>query len=155
MAAEIAGALAVGACCPGCASADHPQKASPAPGAPDGAAERSAQKALDDAKADEHVRDLAVRDLSTRLATAVGRAGEATAASVSEERTALDAEVGRLATTAERAAQLGRDLEAAVAAERRLDEELHELDLAVAALESRTAHRRGELADLRAEVDAL
>lgn len=155
MAAEIAGALAVGACCPVCGSADHPQKASPAPGAPDGAAERSAQKALDDAKADEHVRDLAVRDLSTRLATAVGRAGEATAERVAEERTALDAEVGRLAATAERADQLGRELEAAAATERRLDEELHELDLAVAALESRTAHRREELADLQAEVDAL
>ena len=35
MAAEIAGALAVGACCPVCGSADHPAKALPTPGAPD------------------------------------------------------------------------------------------------------------------------
>ena len=45
MAAEIAGALAVGACCPVCGSADHPHKASPAPGAPDATAEKAAHKA--------------------------------------------------------------------------------------------------------------
>ena len=67
MAAEIAGALAVGACCPVCGSADHPAKARPTPGAPDAEAERVALKAVDDAKATEHLRDVEVRDLEARL----------------------------------------------------------------------------------------
>ena len=75
MAAELAGGLAVGACCPVCGSAEHPQKASPAADAPDAEAEKAAQKAADDASAIEHLRDLEVRDLETRLALTRERAG--------------------------------------------------------------------------------
>ena len=50
MAAEIAGALAVGAQGPVCGSAEHPHKAAAAPGAPDARAEKAALKLLDDAK---------------------------------------------------------------------------------------------------------
>jgi len=75
MAAELAGGLAVGACCPVCGSADHPQKASPADDAPDAEAEKAAQKAADDASAIEHLRGLEVRDLETRLALTRERAG--------------------------------------------------------------------------------
>ena len=45
MAAEIAGALAVGACCPVCGSAEHPHKARAADGAPDAVAEKEALRA--------------------------------------------------------------------------------------------------------------
>ena len=57
MAAEIAGALAVGACCPVCGSAEHPHKARAADGAPDAVAEKEALRLLDDAKSDEQARD--------------------------------------------------------------------------------------------------
>ncbi|WP_319804192.1 SbcC/MukB-like Walker B domain-containing protein, partial [Nocardioides dongkuii] len=75
MAAEIAGSLAVGQCCPVCGSAEHPERARAADGAPDAAAERAAQKAADAAAATEHLRDVEARDLATRLAHASERAG--------------------------------------------------------------------------------
>lgn len=76
MAAEIAHALAVGDDCPVCGSADHPHKAVRRSGAPDAAAERSAQKAADAAAADEHLRAEEARDLATRLAVVTERAGD-------------------------------------------------------------------------------
>ncbi|HYH34460.1 MAG TPA: SMC family ATPase [Nocardioides sp.] len=74
MAAEIAGALAVGGCCPVCGSCDHPAPARPSPGAPDAAAERAARRAVDDAEAERHARALAVTDLDTRILLARERA---------------------------------------------------------------------------------
>ncbi|MFC7495020.1 MULTISPECIES: AAA family ATPase [unclassified Nocardioides] len=71
MAAEMAGALAVGASCPVCGSCDHPHKAPAADGAPDEVAERTALKAADDAAATEHLRDVELRTLEAQLATAV------------------------------------------------------------------------------------
>lgn len=88
MAAELAGALAVGADCPVCGSADHPHPAVPAPGAPDAAAERAAAKALDEAKADEYLRAEELRDLETRRDLAVQRSS---GRPVSELRDELDA----------------------------------------------------------------
>ena len=67
MAAELAGALAVGDDCPVCGSADHPHPALPATGHPDAAAEREAQKAVDDAQAFEHALALRVRDAGAAL----------------------------------------------------------------------------------------
>ncbi|MBF4163765.1 AAA family ATPase [Nocardioides acrostichi] len=75
MAAELAGALAVGACCPVCGSDDHPHKAVPARGAVDEGTERSTQRALDDAKASETVHAEHVASLRTRLAVAEAAAG--------------------------------------------------------------------------------
>ena len=76
MAAELAVGLAVGASCPVCGSADHPTKASPAPGSPDGVAERRAQHDVDQANAVAHLREEEVRDLESRLAAARARAGD-------------------------------------------------------------------------------
>ncbi|WP_017936319.1 AAA family ATPase [Nocardioides sp. Iso805N] len=75
MAAELAGALAVGGCCPVCGSAEHPDKATPSADAPDAEAEKAAQKAADDASAVEHLRGLEVRDLETRLTLTREQAG--------------------------------------------------------------------------------
>ncbi|UUZ59064.1 AAA family ATPase [Nocardioides sp. B-3] len=50
MAAEIAGALAVGADCPVCGSHDHPRPAVATAGSPDAATERAARKDVDDAE---------------------------------------------------------------------------------------------------------
>lgn len=155
MAAEIAGALAVGACCPVCGSADHPHKASPAPGAPDGDAEKVAQRALDDAKADEHVRDLKVRELTTRLATATGRAGESGPDEVEAGRAALRTQIERLETESDRAEALEHAVATAVEGHERLAGELRELELEAAALESRATHLRAEAEELRREIDGL
>ncbi|HCB07867.1 MAG TPA: SMC family ATPase [Nocardioides bacterium] len=70
MAAELAGGLAVGASCPVCGSAEHPHPAVVAAGSPDAAAERAAAKAVDIAKADEHLAATELRDLETALAVA-------------------------------------------------------------------------------------
>ncbi len=68
MAAELAGALAVGADCPVCGSVDHPHPAVPDPRRPRRRApRRPPTKALDDAKSLEHLRATEQRDLETRL----------------------------------------------------------------------------------------
>lgn len=123
MAAEIAGALAVGACCPVCGSAEHPSKAVAAPDAPDGEAERRALREVDDAKATEHLRDLEVRDLTTRLAALRTSAGGDDAAALERaEQEARDRyeELRALADGEERAAGLLTEAETALAE----DEEL-------------------------------
>jgi exonuclease SbcC len=71
MAAEMAGVLAVGGCCPVCGSCEHPQKAAARSGAPDEPTERAAQKAADDAAATEHLRDVEVRDALAAEAAAL------------------------------------------------------------------------------------
>ncbi|WP_134739290.1 SMC family ATPase [Nocardioides sp. 503] len=98
MAGEIAGALAVGACCPVCGSADHPQKAAQQPGAPDAAAEKAALRAVDDAKSTEHLRDVEVRDLSTRRASLAAQVGETSLVDLRASRDAALAELARLGT---------------------------------------------------------
>ena len=92
MAAEIAGALAVGACCPVCGSHEHPALAVAVVGGPDAALERAARKEVDDAEAmlvvlDDHLRESQSRH--TRLVTLAGgqSAADATAALSELERT--------------------------------------------------------------------
>jgi len=100
MAAEIAGALAVGASCPVCGSCDHPHKAAARAGTPDDTDEKAAQRAADDAAATEHLRDLEVRDLIARLEAATERidtvppelAAEAAATTEALERLAAEAD---------------------------------------------------------------
>ncbi|MEJ7833555.1 MAG: SMC family ATPase [Nocardioides sp.] len=103
MAAEIAGALAVGACCPVCGSADHPAKASSAPGTPDAAVEKAALRAVDDANSAELLRDRDVRDLETGLALTRDRAGDQPA---DELRAGLAAAGAELAVTESAAARV-------------------------------------------------
>lgn len=93
MAAEIAGGLAVGASCPVCGSCEHPLRATSAPGAADDEQERAAQRAVDDAQAEEHLRATHLRDLEVRIATLTERAGRARADLV-EELAAVEATLG-------------------------------------------------------------
>ncbi|MCD4526838.1 AAA family ATPase [Nocardioides sp. cx-173] len=116
MAGEIAGALAVGACCPVCGSAEHPLKAAPLPGAPDAAAEKAALREVDDAKATEHLRDVELRDLSTLRAALESRAGDRTLPDLRAERALVLAELDGAG-----AARPGTDLEEH---RRRLEREL-------------------------------
>lgn len=93
MAAELAGALAVGGCCPVCGSAEHPAKAVAAPGAADADAERAAQRDLDDAKTHEHLLDGRHRDLLTRLEVEHARTGGQGRAELLDESARLRAEL--------------------------------------------------------------
>jgi exonuclease SbcC len=155
MAAEIAGALAVGDSCPVCGSADHPHKADPVPGAPDAGAEKAALKVLDDAKAAEHAHDQRVRDLTTQLAVAREAAGPDPADRLAEQRAAAVAELDRLQELASRADPRARELAEAEAEATRLGAELARLRLEAGTLDADQRHRRELLATLRDEVDSL
>ncbi len=110
MAAEIAGQLAVGACCPVCGSSDHPAKAAHSPGAADAAFEKLKLKELDDAKATEHLRALEVRDLEVRLTVLQQAAGDAGFDELSDRAFQLEAEIERLARLASRSQRLAAQL---------------------------------------------
>ena len=153
MAAEIAGALAVGGCCPVCGSADHPAKAQPTPGAPDAEAERVALKLVDDAKATEHLRDVEVRDLEARLARLREVADGADLAALSAERDALAAETSRLTSLADGLDAITRSLAEAEQAARtdaeagqRLSATAAELSVAIEAAAAEHERLAGEVA---------
>ncbi|MBA8803345.1 exonuclease SbcC [Nocardioides ginsengisegetis] len=155
MAAEIAGALAVGACCPVCGSADHPHKATSHPDAPDAAAEKAALKALDDAKATEHLHDERVRDLGTRLAVLRQQAGPDPAA-VLQAR--ADDEASGLERLRACAGEATARLDAVATLEAddvRLGAEIREAELRAESLATSLTALRAESGSLRAEVDHL
>lgn len=89
MAAEIAGKLAVGACCPVCGSADHPSLASPALGAPDEAAEREARREVDDLEVVVEAHAQQVRGLESQLAAALAESGDSVEQLLVEEESTL------------------------------------------------------------------
>ncbi|MER7302936.1 SMC family ATPase [Nocardioides sp. NPDC127514] len=164
IAAELAGALAVGADCPVCGSHEHPHKASPADGAPDAAAEKAAQATYDNASAEEHARDQHVRDLTTRLQLAQEAAGETDepAASMAErlaglERTAarepsLRAELTAVEEARARSATLRAELETRAA---ELETTLRHLTEERERLEEQLTDVRGDHTDLDALLTAL
>jgi exonuclease SbcC len=106
MAAEIAGQLAVGACCPVCGSADHPAKATHSPGSPDATVEKAALKTLDDAKATEHAHEQAVRDLETQRTLLRQQAGAEPAGELQARAAELTTEAERLDLLAQQREQL-------------------------------------------------
>jgi DNA repair protein SbcC/Rad50 len=160
IAAELAGALAVGADCPVCGSHEHPHKASPADGAPDAAAEKTAQAAYDNASAEEHARDQHVRDLTTRLQLAQEAAGDTdeTAASLAERLAGLE-------RTAAREQRLRAQLAAAEEAQARSATLRAEQETRAAELETTLRHlteererleeQLSEVRDEHPDVDAL
>ena len=129
-------ALAVGACCPVCGSADHPHRASPAPDAPDALAEKAALKELDDAKSTEHVHDELVRDLTTRLAVARGGAGDVPARVLREELTRVRSDLDLLRAVADRTDALEERLEKADADRERLAEAVASVELEARTLDA-------------------
>ena len=155
MAAEIAGALAVGASCPVCGSHEHPAPAVAAAGIPDAADERAARKDVDDAEAvllvlDDQLRESESRH--TRLLT------------VCEGQSAQDADLGLVdlerthdadTSTAQRCAEL----RATVSRIREADEEVRSAHDAATKrcvdLESRLELHGAERARLRARIDQV
>lgn len=111
MAAELAGALAVGGCCPVCGSAEHPSPARALPDAPDEAAERDARRVLDDAETHRHAREEAVRDLRTRIALAEQAAGGSSLAELEATLTGLRQSLVERRRSGEELPRLERTLE--------------------------------------------
>ena len=75
MAAEMAGRLAVGGSCPVCGSDHHPRPATPAPDAPDAAAERALRRRIADAEVETVARADRASALETQAAVAEQAAG--------------------------------------------------------------------------------
>ena len=155
MAAEIAGALAVGACCPVCGSDDHPHPAAPLPGAPDADAVREARRDVDDAEVERHARSLALTDLEARIAAARDRAGDLEVPVL--ERELADRE-GRLGRLLERAAGLAGEIRSREEVERRLEEATaRQVELAAeqSGVVAARAERRARLVEVQAELAEL
>ncbi len=147
MAAEIARKLAVGASCPVCGSADHPHPASPAPGAPDEAAEREARREVDDLEVVVEAHAQQVRGLETQLATARAESGDSVEHLLVREEETL----ARLDRSRAQAATVGALAEQVAA----LEAELQELGEERAALTATAGEQDTEAAVLAARVEAL
>lgn len=155
MAAEIAGALAVGADCPVCGSYDHPRLAVAAVGSPDAATERAARKEVDDAEGLLVVLDDQLRQSEahhTRLLTvADGLCADVAARELADARQAHDEAAtlasthGTLSAEVARHRAAGDDLRTArdAAAQRRTN------------LEARLELHTNEHRRLRARIDEL
>ncbi|MDR7254341.1 exonuclease SbcC [Nocardioides sp. BE266] len=152
MAAEIAGKLAVGACCPVCGSADHPSLAAPAPGAPDEVAEREARRGVDDLEAVVEAHAQQVRGLVARQAAALAEAGdtvERLAASRSDLTAALDEarrDAGSVDSLAARRTALADELDVLVGERDDLTAAATRLDTDAAVLASRLDGLRDQVA---------
>jgi exonuclease SbcC len=169
MAAELAGALVVGSDCPVCGSADHPHPARAGSSQPDAAAERTAQRAVDDAQAVEHALHLRVRELDAALASARDAADETDPRYLAAELHAAEHMLAELRTAAERCdvvrarlgearARAGAQAETATRRRVRITElatSLGHLQQEAAELESRVSAARGEHPELSAAVAEL
>ncbi len=147
MAAELAGGLLVGGCCPVCGSAEHPAKAVAAPGAVDAGTERAAQRDLDDAKTDELLLDGRHRDLLTRLEVERARTG-------GQDREELLEESARLRTELSAAESARDDRDAAAERLAALEQSSAEATQRHTALLADRAGREAGVAALEQEVAA-
>lgn len=155
MAAEIAGALAVGAGCPVCGSHDHPHPAVASVGSPDATSERAARKDVDDAEGVLVVLDDQLRQSEahhTRLVTLAAGRSAADAAQVLAESQREHHDTAALVAG-------GPNLRAEVERRRAASDELRTArDVAVqrqADLESRLELHRAEFRRLRDRIDEV
>ena len=154
MAAELAGALAVGDDCPVCGSADHPRPARGAEGHPDAAAERAAQRAVDDAQAVEAALSMRVHELETSLAACRAVIGDREPAAVraAADRRRQDHE--SLTASAQRRARLTEALTEARGRVTALQETQRSRQVAVAETTTTRDHLRREVAELETTLAA-
>ncbi|WP_166389804.1 AAA family ATPase [Nocardioides ochotonae] len=155
MAGEIAAALAVGECCPVCGSQDHPLKAERGADAIDAAVEREAQRAVDDAKSEEHLRAEKVRELTMLLELARERAGDGDEPTLAAELDATRARLADAQRAADLAGELTERLESTEARLRGLTEQHAHLTAEQSALTSELTGCRAEAARVRQCVEQL
>jgi exonuclease SbcC len=150
MAAELAGALAVGDDCPVCGSSEHPHPARATEGQPDAAAERAAQRAVDDAQAVEAALSMRVHELETSLAACRAVIGDRNADEVRAETDRRRQEHQALTASA----QLRPGVDEALAETRgrvtALEESRRGRQLAIAEVTATLDHLRTEAAQLEA-----
>ncbi len=154
MAAELAGALAVGQSCPVCGSADHPAKASAGVDDATDGDERTALKAVDDAKADEFAREAKVRELDASLTQLRELVGEATVEELTATRAELAAQESRLSRLADCAAALADKVEEVERTTRGDAEHAQELTVRIAELSQAIAAGTAERERVAAEIGA-
>ncbi len=154
MAAELAGALAVGHDCPVCGSAEHPRPAVSPSGHPDAEAEKLAQRVVDDAQAVEHALDLRVRELTTALETARTAVGDADADQLQEALADRERSLAEAAALAARHPDLSEQHAAARDRCTTLEEEATARRVQLAELAAALEHLRDEAAVLDAAVSA-
>ncbi|MEJ7796745.1 MAG: SbcC/MukB-like Walker B domain-containing protein, partial [Nocardioides sp.] len=152
MAAEIAGALAVGSDCPVCGSVDHPRLAGARPGAPDAEAVRVARSAVDDAEAFRHARAGAVTDLQLRIFRARERAAHLTVPVLERELADHQARLVRLEAHAATVPAETRALDAVEREQSDLTTRRGELDAERSALEASLAEWQERIAEIEAEL---
>ena len=148
MAAELAGALAVGASCPVCGSGEHPHKAVPMPGSPDANTERDARRAVDDASAVEHAHADTLRSLESQLTALEAQAGDADATAVADQLGTTFAQLVTAEAESARIPELTGDLD-------RLDEQRDRFGHLVADAEAALARAETARVALADEVAAL
>lgn len=159
MAAEIAGKLAVGACCPVCGSDDHPSLASPAPGAPDEAAEREARREVDDLEVVVEAHAQQVRGLESQLAAALAESGDSVEQLLVEEESTLArldrarAEAALLSSLQARVDSLRAEQDALAADRDELVTTAAQHDTEAAVLASRLEDLRGQVAAVVLDAD--
>ncbi|MXG88853.1 AAA family ATPase [Nocardioides flavescens] len=151
MAAELAGALAVGGCCPVCGSEHHPARAVAAPGAPDESVEHLARQQLDDANLLEHAHASRVHDLTAQLTQARSRAGKHRSEDLREQLGALRV---RSATLVAELGGAGDDVEALTARLATLDRDRAAAAERLLLTEQRHAEVAAELAELLLDTGA-
>ncbi|HEY2877857.1 SMC family ATPase [Nocardioides sp.] len=169
MAAELAGGLVVGGDCPVCGSPEHPHPALPSDLHPDAEAERTAQRALDDAQAVELALQLRVREVEASLAVVREGAGEQdpddvrcrlsqalrTLADLRSQASGCQALRTRLEETSTRASELDASTTERRVRAAQLTTSLEHLRCRLGELEAQVTAARGEHPELRAAVATL
>lgn len=155
MAAELAGEIAAGGCCPVCGSAEHPHLARTGAGAPDAAAVKRARRALDDAEIERHARDVALRDARTRLVLAEQAAHGADLDTAREEVASAEADSARLAALVAELPRLTDDLAATEGELRELVSTREALLVETSTLRERVAAQQQEEAAIVCRLAAL
>ena len=155
MAAEIACALAVGASCPVCGSADHPHLAATQPGAPDAEAVRAARSDVDDAEVVRQAREGAVVDLQVRISHARERAGQLTVPVLDRELADHESRFARLSEHAATLPAETRELDRVEGAQAGLTSRRGSLDAQRSALDASLAEWGQRIRQIEAELADL
>lgn len=154
MAGELAGALVAGDDCPVCGSAEHPHPARVALGHPDGAAERRAQRDVDDAQAVEAALAMRVHELGSLVSGCREVVGDQDAARARAALVGAQAEHDRLTEAAARRPDLLEALAEAEARGRALDEARRSRQVAAAEASTTLTHLRAQRTTLEATIAA-